>query len=97
MLNFKVTHKTLWKDGMLGFVFVVTTISRLIYFTLPIFLITWVLSFTPPNGTDLIGSAYSHTPEAVDRFHKAMMIGLILSFILTPLFGYMTDKFSFEL
>jgi hypothetical protein len=45
---------TIWNDPLFGFVFFVTTVSRLVYFTFPIFLMTWILSFTPEDKSEVI-------------------------------------------
>ena len=82
---------------MFGFVFFVTTISRLVYFTFPIFLLTWILSFTPDGQAEVIDNFQILPARAMQLYIKPMIIGLVLSLIATPFIGYFSDRISFEI
>lgn len=52
--SFKRILEALAEDSLMVFTFCLTTISRLIYFTFPIFYAAWLLSFTPQFGAKQI-------------------------------------------
>jgi hypothetical protein len=77
-------------DPLIVIALILTTISRLIYFTLPAFTLAWMLSIGFKTGE---GSSHN---AAVSNA-KLQLVASIIALFTAPIVGFLSDRVPFDL
>lgn len=84
------TWHTFANDPLIMIALMLTTISRLIYFTLPVFTLAWMLSI------DIKASEGSSHNAAVSNA-KLQLVASIIALFTAPIVGFLSDRVPFDL
>lgn len=87
---FNRTLTFLRKDRSLGLVLLTTSVARLIYFTMPLFYLAWMLGYM--RNVELEGARKEFTMQVIVLFTQTQIYACIAALVLIPLFGLLSDS-----